>query len=218
MAKYSVIIPASGYSSRFKYPVDKIFYKIKNELVIKHTVNAFLYDDECNKIILTANEQTFSKLKQMFSLYSKVLVVYGGHTRNETIRKSVNYLDKNNQYVLIHDGARPYISSEVIEEVKCKLFSDEYDAITTYIDIYDSLIKINDKQIDYVNRDEFKLIQTPQAFKQNILIKALNQFNETTYNDEFSLVKQLNNIKTKLVPGSRTNIKITTIDDVPPEF
>lgn len=218
MEKYSVIIPASGNSNRFEYPVDKIFYKIKNELVIKHTINAFLYDEQCNKIILTANDKTFSKLKQMFSLYSKVLVVYGGSTRNETIRKAVTYLDKNNKYVLIHDAARPYVLEETINSIKNEIFSDEYDAITTYIDIYDSLITIDDEQIEYVNRDKFKIIQTPQAFKQKILIQALDTFNEITYNDEFSLVKKLDNIKTKLILGSRSNIKITVIDDVPPEF
>lgn len=210
--KYTVIIPAAGTSSRFQK--EKLLIKLNNELLIKHTIYNFQYDKDCEKIILVVQSNKFNFYKSMFRLINKLLVVEGGSSRSESVYKGLQYALKQ-ENVLIHDADRPFVSLDLITDVKNAL--ENHNLVTSYIPVYDSLVKTDANGVAYVDRQEYKLIQTPQGAKVDMLIKAYeaNKTNTAPFNDEISLL--LNHFPQETVAfvlGSSQNKKITTPDDV----
>lgn len=212
--QYAVVIPGAGSSSRFKK--DKLTFKINNQYLIHHTVSNFLDDNECKKIILLINKSKCDFYKNLYCLQNKILVIGVATTsRHETVRIGLQYCTKN-EYVLIHDACRPYVTQNLIEIVKSKL-NDGYDAVCPVIDIVDSVIDINNNQIQYLERNNIKRVQTPQGFKFSALMSAFGetQSSNEIFNDEFSLVlSKQPKLKHLLVQGETGNTKITFPEDV----
>lgn len=208
--KYSVIIPASGLSNRFGN--DKLMIKINNIEIIKHTVSIFIEDKDCNHVIICANNKNIDKFKTFFHLYSKVLVVKGGKTRFESVKNGISYLRKDAENILIHDGARPFLNNELLSRIKQSVIIDNNSITIPYIDIYDSCMDISINK--YLDRDNIKIIQTPQAFKRNLIVNIYNNV-EKPYNDEYSMIlDNSSDAKCNFVLGQRSNVKITTKEDL----
>lgn len=212
MFKYTAIIVGAGSSSRFKK--NKLTLKINNDYVINHTIYPFLEDEQCEKIVLVTNNNNYEFLKSLYRLQSKILVVaIDSLTRSESVKFGLNYAQKS-QYVLVHDACRPYITNELISRVVDGL-KEGYDAVCPIIQVVDSIIDISN--LNYLNRENIKRVQTPQGFKTSLLINAFEQYTNllNSFNDEFSLVLSTNkNIKFSLVLGELTNKKITLPEDV----
>lgn len=212
--QYAVIIPGAGSSSRFQK--DKLTFKINNQYLIHHTVSNFLDDNECQKIILLVNKSKYDFYKNLYCLQNKILVIgVATSSRHETVKIGLQYCAKN-EYVLIHDACRPYVTQNLIEIVKSKL-KDGYDAVCPVVDIVDSVIDINNNQIQYLERNNIKRVQTPEGFKVSVLMNAFGdaQSSNEIFNDEFSLVLSGQaKIKHLLVPGEVGNTKITVPEDV----
>ena len=208
---YTAIILAGGNSTRFANK-NKLLTKINEKCIIEYSINTFLSDLECNQIILVINKQYEQEYKHICQ-NKKIEIVIGGNSRSES--SYLGLLHCTNEYVLIHDGARPFLNLTLVNSITDELFNNNYDAIIPVVNIYDSLIKLDiNNNIDYVNRNDYKIIQTPQAFKTKLILEAYKHLNKD-FNDDFSLLKNFNkNIKYKLVNGDKQNIKITTIDDL----
>lgn len=211
--KYNVIIPAAGHSNRFSKTKDKLLSKINNEKIIVYSIAYFNEDQDCEKIIIPTSEKNFKLFKQMFCLNSKIIIIKGGSTRSQSVKNGFEYVNKNCENILIHDGARPFISKALIENIKDGI-SSKFDCVIPYIDIFDSLFNIEKKL--YVNREHFKIIQTPQAFKRKILEDAYNLNNNIDeFHDELSLViNQNKNLKINFIQGCSKNKKITILSDL----
>lgn len=210
--QYTAIIVAAGSSRRFKQ--DKLTFKINGEYLINHTISNFSDDHDCTKIVLVINENKYQFYKNLFHLNHKILVVkVNTISRSESVQKGLEYCNKS-EFVLVHDGCRPYVTIDLIEKVKQGLI-DGYDVVCPIIDITDSVIKV-DGNIEYLNRDNIKRVQTPQGFRTTVLLDAFNKTNSSqTFNDEFSLVLNYNDkIKHLLVLGEISNTKITVPEDV----
>lgn len=210
---YSVIIPAAGHSTRFKR--DKLLEKINNVHVIKHTLAPFIEDNDCEQIILVSNEKNYKIFKNFFHLNKKILLIKGGINRFESVKNGFKYVKQNIEYVLIHDGARPFLTHELINDIKNEL-TNGYDAVIPILRISDSLIKVRNQIIKYVNRNDYIRVQTPQGFRKNVLINSYNKIkNEIIdFNDEFSFVVNTMPIKYKFVIGNESNLKITFEKDI----
>ena len=209
--KYHAIIPAAGKSSRFKK--DKLNIKLNNELLIKHTVYNFQVDKDCEKIILVVASNKFDYYKNLFRLSNKLVVVLGGSSRGESVKKGLQYCLKS-KYVLIHDGARPYVTDTLINNVKENLIDNQI--VIPVIDEVDSIIDVSGNEIQYVNRNNFKRIQTPQGFETNTLVRVYEEnVDVDKFNDEASMIlSTIKNVKYTLIQGEYKNIKITTEQDV----
>ncbi|MDE5651646.1 MAG: 2-C-methyl-D-erythritol 4-phosphate cytidylyltransferase [Ureaplasma sp.] len=210
--RYTTIIPAAGSSVRFGKK-NKLTIKINGDMLVKHTINSFNDDKECEKIILVVRENEFNFFKKLFCLKNKVIVVAKDtRTRSETVRFGLEYCKKT-EYIMIHDACRPFLEYELLNEIKQEL--DSYDAVIPILKISDSILQ-NNSNLTYLNRDEIVRVQTPQAFKTKILLDAINQINDfNSFNDEFSQVIFANpKINYKLINGSNKNIKVTYEDDL----
>lgn len=209
--KYSVIIPAAGSSQRCG-TYDKLLFKINNEPVIKHAISNFHDDKDCRQIILVVKETKFDFYKKMFHLYSKLLVVKGGKTRFESVYEGFKHV--KHEYTLIHDAARPYLSYQLLENVKKNL--EESDIVVPVVNVVDSMICLKPTN-HYVDRSEYKLVQTPEGFKTEILKHAyskINDLSKVNFSDEASFVLQSNHsIKLTLIDGENKNKKITYESD-----
>lgn len=210
---YDVIVPASGLSKRFGR--DKLKLKLKNEMVIKHSLTYFIEDKDCQKILLVVNSKEFSFYKNLFCLINKLVVVTGAQTRFESVRNGIKY--SNNENLMIHDGARPFLTYESLQTIKDALEAGS-ELGTLAIKARDSVLKVT-KMIQYENREEIYLVQTPQFFKKSLLLDSYEKYsiqkNLKEYHDELSLVLDFyENLKPTLIQGDPKNLKITYPDDV----
>ena len=114
--------------------------------------------------------------------------------------------------IAIHDGVRPYVSSDVI--VECFKKANESGAVIPVVDVFETLRHVQkDGTSITVPRAEYKLVQTPQVFKKDILFKAYSQEFDSKFTDDASVVENLG-CPVSLVQGNRENIKITTKADL----
>ncbi|NEU32438.1 2-C-methyl-D-erythritol 4-phosphate cytidylyltransferase [bacterium LRH843] len=216
MKAYSVIIPAAGQGKRMKAGMNKQFLKLRDEPIIVHTVRFFENDQACKQVIIVANEDECMMMQDVMNKYGlkKVAaVIKGGKERQQSVRNGINYLDEE-QIVLIHDGARPFVSKGMIDRIVTK--AEETGAVTAAVRVTDTIKRVSSgKIIDTLKRDELWSIQTPQAFSLSLLKEAHEKAEKAGLigTDDASLVEWLGH-DVSIADGDYTNIKLTTPGDL----
>lgn len=206
--KVNAIIPAGGTSSRFGNK-NKLLEKINNKEVIKYTVEAF-EKSEVDEIIICANISIIDELKEIFKNSPKVKIIEGGSTRQESVFNGLQASECD--YVLIHDGARPMITTDIInlaiEEVITK------KALTVATKTIDTIKEVSDgKIIKTIDRAKLYNTQTPQAFEYNLIKNAHQKLYGQNFTDDAGMLEQLGET-VYIINGSYKNIKITTQNDI----
>ncbi len=206
--KISAIIPSGGISSRFGGK-NKLLEKINGKEVIKYTVDAFNASN-VDEIIICANVSIREELGLIFANYPKVRIIEGGQTRQESVFNGLKVCDCD--YVLIHDGARPMISVELInsaiEMVK------EKKALTVATKTIDTIKEVEDgKIVRTVDRSKLYNTQTPQAFEFKLIKQAHEKLAGQNFTDDAGMLEELGQT-VYILNGSYKNIKITTQSDI----
>jgi 2-C-methyl-D-erythritol 4-phosphate cytidylyltransferase len=215
----SVIIVAAGKGKRMNMKKSKQFIEIDGEPIIVRTIKNFQENKNVNEIIMVVGKdeieyyKNFIKKEYQFNKISKI--VEGGKERQESVYNGIKVLDDNCEIVMIHDGARPFINEEIINDAIKK--TCDYMATVVAVPVKDTIKTVDNKlNIDKtLDRNILWAMQTPQTFKKDIIIKAHKKAIEDNFNgtDDAVLVEQLG-IKVKLVRGNYYNIKITTKEDL----
>ena len=208
--KYQAIIVAAGNSTRANLSYNKMLYKIDDiPMVYKSAIN-FIDDPDCSLIVLAINKDNHEQIKQIFKDVNKVKFVIGGKTRQESVKNALSLIDED--YVLIHDGARPFYSKQLLNKIKEKLLT--YDVVIPVIDVKDSIFQIKDNKVEkLLKRDDLKAIQTPQGFKTSLIKKAHEIAKNNNYSDDSSMVKDLLNKDIYVIDGEIENKKYTYNED-----
>lgn len=206
--KVNAIIPAGGTSSRFGNK-NKLLEKIYDKEVIRYTIEAF-EKSEVDEIIICANINIIEELKEIFKNSQKVRIIEGGATRQESVFNGLKASECD--YVLIHDGARPMISTDLInsaiEEVKTK------KALTVATKTIDTIKEVIDgKIVKTIDRAKLYNTQTPQAFEYNLIKDAHMKLYGKNYTDDAGMLEELGQ-NVYILNGSYKNIKITTQNDI----
>ena len=202
-----VIILASGDGTRMNNDIPKQFMQINNKMIIEYSIIEFLKNDMIDEIIVVSKQDWIEKIKKK---YKNIKIVAGGKTRSESSYIGLSSCGENIENVLIHDAARPFVNQNLIK--KCIENLKKYDAVVPIVACTDSVINCID--INYINRDEIKFIQTPQGFKLNKILNAYNSLDKI-YADDFSvLLNEKKNLKYKFIKGSNKNIKLTKSEDL----
>ena len=202
--KYSAIIPCGGVGSRLNLGYNKILYKINDEFLIEKTIKNFLIDEDCLEVIIVSHETDLNVLKSLL-IHSKIKFTLGGSNREESVYNGLKIA--TNEYVLIHDGARPNISLELILRIKSKL--KESAAVIPVVKCKDATL------IDgRYHSNEILLIQTPQATKKELLLKAMEEVDLKMFKDDISIISSYYDFEPDVVEGDYNNIKVTTIEDL----
>ena len=119
---YQAILLAAGNSSRSALPYNKVLHLIEDKPIIYLSASNFINDERCNKILLVCKEEEINTFKEVFVGIDKIEYVIGGKTRQESVNNAITHIDSD--YVLIHDGARPYYSNNLLNEIY--FFSKQY--------------------------------------------------------------------------------------------
>lgn len=207
--KFSAIITAGGTSSRFGN-TNKLLEKIKGKEIIKYTVDAFV-NSGFEEIVICANLSVIDTMKNIFADYDMVKIIEGGKTRQESVYNGLKAV--NCEYVLIHDGARPLISPEIIENTKNAVISKK--AISVMTKTVDTIKKVDKsgKIITTIDRENLYNTQTPQAFEYNLIKKVHEKYIGKNYTDDAGMVEAYGE-DVYIVNGDYKNIKVTTKTDL----
>lgn len=209
MKKFSLIITAGGTSSRYGN-MNKLLEKINDKTVLEETVSKFIDFDEIDEIIISANSSIIEILQQLFN-NPKVKIIEGGNTRQKSVYNALQVV--KNDYVLIHDGARPLIRKDTIAYVLEAVL--DKDAVSVMTKTTDTIKEVDStgRIIRTIDRSKLYNTQTPQAFKTSIIKEAHEKLKDGNFTDDCSMLEELN-IPVYIVNGSYTNIKITIKSDL----
>lgn len=208
----SVIITAGGSSSRFQGQ-NKLLYNLNGQPVIKYSVDTFSLLEYVDEIIISANENIISDLRLLFSDIKKVKIIQGGACRQESVYKGLLACSKECSYVIIHDGARPYITKEVISE--CLKKAKETNAAIAAVKTIDTVKIVDDNGFIKLTPDRKTLwnAQTPQIFRYDLILKLHEKYRNKSFTDD-ALLFETEGLHVAISEGDYANIKITTINDV----
>lgn len=221
MNKISAILLAAGKSKRFNHPVKKQFFKINNCPLIKYVVDKFLSLKYISQIILVIDEKDFKTVKRILNTdkYNALDFVIGGKERFDSVFNAVKYLHKDSKLVIVHDVARPLVSKNLIE--RCLKEIKNYDCVIPGIPIVDTIksIKKNFEVVKTIDRNNLFLVQTPQVFKREVIEyiyskEVLYKWTRKIKITDDSQIAELEGFKVKVVMGEKTNIKITSKEDI----
>lgn len=211
--KQSVIIVAGGKGERMNSAIPKQFLEIGGKLVLMHTLEAFHRYDKTLKIILVLPETQFVFWEELCRKHAFAIshqAIAGGTTRFYSVKNGLQAVEEPG-LVAVHDGVRPLVSRETIE--RCFTAAEASGAAVPVIDLVDSIRQISGDDSVAVDRNLFKLVQTPQVFDVELLKNAYQQEFSPAFTDDASVVEALGH-KVRLVEGNRENIKITTEFDL----
>ena len=207
---YQAILLAAGNSSRSGLNYNKVLYTLDDKPLIYISALNFINDERCNKIFLVCKEEELDIFKKIFNQKSKIEYVIGGKTRQESVSNALIHVD--DEYVLIHDGARPYYSSKLVNNIVEKL--DSFNAVIPAMKVTDTIKVVeNGIVIKTVDREMLRAIQTPQGFKTSVIKLAHSLADKKNYTDDSSMVEELTNEKVCVIDGEKDNIKYTQKED-----
>ncbi len=209
----TAIILAAGNGTRMKADKSKLLLEINNMTVIERTVKTFSSIDEIDNIIVVVRENDIPLFKDVLLKYN-VTYCIGGNSRQESVSNAVKVIDACN-LLIIHDGARPLVTAN---EIKATLKAAMKYGAAVGVPVKDT-IKVIDKDnkiIDTPERSSLIAIQTPQIFKFDKYVSAMNLATEQgkDFTDDCKLLENMNE-SVYVVIGEYSNIKITTPEDIP---
>jgi len=210
-----VIILAGGTGSRMKSDIPKQFIELQGAPIIIHSLKRFINYNLNIQIIICVHKNYKSHLEniiQKFNLETKnIQIVFGGDTRFQSVKNGLNLIQDLDAVVGIHDSARPFVSLKTIQNC-FETAAIKGNAIPC-ISINESLRKISNNINSSINRNEYKIIQTPQCFLVSKIKKAFEQEYNFVFTDDATVLETIGE-KIVLVEGNEENIKITSPHDL----
>jgi 2-C-methyl-D-erythritol 4-phosphate cytidylyltransferase len=219
MSRVTALIPAAGMGKRMGKPVAKQFLQLGDKPMLAHTLLAFQCAAEVDEIIpILSREDMESCLRDIIEQYHitkvKTLVV-GGKERQDSVAHGLHKLEADSSIVLVHDGVRPFVTSEMIRDIVELVKKGECVAVG--VPIKDTIKEVDDNRIvrHTLERSRLWAIQTPQAFPVKVLTRAYEEAskNKIYATDDATLVERAGGT-VRVVMGSYENIKITTPEDL----
>ncbi len=211
-----VIIVAAGSFTRMK-GVNKQLLEIGGVPVIVRTLLAFERCKSISGIILVVRADdifTMQLLTEKYGISKLTDIVCGGSNRQESVQKGLSRVGKDVKSVLIHDGARPLVTSDIIEGVAAGL--ENYSAVTCAVAVVDTLKRVDSKGVvtETVDRNGVVAVQTPQGVNVADYKAALEKAGDISrFTDDMSIMENAG-FEVLITSGSRSNIKITTPSDI----
>ena len=215
--KFMCIIPAAGESSRFKKGNKLFEYIYKNEDVLSRTIKNITDIKDFDEVFVGLNPKNINFSEGYLGNIDNITFYVGGESRQTTVLNGLDCIKKlnideiDNTWVIIHDAARPTISSQDIIEFMRNVISLNKSSIMA-IPVSDTIKKVdkNNNIIKTTSRDEMWLAQTPQMFRFGILYTSLKHCvsNKINVTDESQAIEILGH-ECAVVRGKPYNIKIT---------
>ena len=218
--KNIAIILAGGSGRRMGNALPKQFLKVNERMIIEHTIDAFERSVRIDEIAVVTHPDYVEEMKGIIAAnaWKKVgRVLLGGKERTDSTLSALRAYTEGDDRLLIHDGVRPLVSQEIIENVCDALMT--CDAVNVVIPAVDTIIEVKDgAMVAAPKRENLRQVQTPQGFKRAVLAQAFDRALEDpafVATDDCGVVfKYAPDTTINIVDGDTTNIKITYKEDL----
>ncbi len=213
MKDYAIIV-AAGSGSRMKSAQPKQFLELNGKPILVHTLEKFHKFDPLLEIILVLNEeyvQFWNDLSRTLEFKVPHRTIAGGSERFYSVKNAIDSISEIDGIVGIHDAVRPLVSLRTIE-VAYNTARSRSTAVPV-IQVADSIRVVEDARSTPVDRNKYRIVQTPQCFELSLLRKAYEQDYHPSFTDDACVVESSGE-QIHLVEGNRENIKITTVEDL----
>ena len=213
MSKRGVVIVAGGSGSRMQSSIPKQFMILGGEPVVARTINTFAEALPGAEIVVVLPEEHIAMWKNLASRFDVAVhkCVAGGKERFHSVKCGIEALSEDVEYIAIHDGVRALATKRLI--IGAMLEVERCDAVIPVIDAVDSYRVVEGDKSSVISRSMLRIVQTPQVFRADILRKAYNQEYSPSFTDDATVVEAMG-IDIKLISGERSNIKLTTPEDM----
>ena len=211
--KVSAIIPAAGLGVRLGE--EKQFKLLAGYPLFIHSIRTFINFPKIDEIVVVVPKNKKKIIYDWLTPIShkkNIVVTHGGFRRQDSVKNGVLYSNSNSDLICIHDAARPFITTKIIEE--CIISAKNSDGAVVAIPST-STVKYSRNNIieKTINRDNVWLAQTPQVFWRDKLLKAYDNLDKTDILTDESVLMEKMGYKISLVSGDKVNFKITTLQD-----
>jgi 2-C-methyl-D-erythritol 4-phosphate cytidylyltransferase len=207
------IITAGGSGSRMGSLIPKQFLLLNQKPLLWYTISAFLEAFQDISIILVLPQDYMTagaELVNELQINDQTTLVVGGSTRYHSVQNGIQQI-KNPSVVFVHDGVRCLVTPNLIK--RCFEQTIEKGSAIPAVTCTDSVRILNNDSHKAINRDQVKIIQTPQTFLSAILIPAFNQPYQEFFTDEATVVESLGQA-VHLIEGEYNNLKVTRPADL----
>ena len=205
------IITAAGHGKRMGRP--KQFLKMGGLPMLWWTLSVFQNTKSVQGIILVINPEDKNKLMN-FKFSKMIKVVVGGKERQDSVYNGLKALPEEADLVIIHDGARPFVTPVIIEAAVRQ--ARKKGAIVVGVPVKDTIKLVKPKSLTVnktVDRDGIWVAQTPQVFKKDLIMLAYQKYGREKATDDAMLVEKLGK-PVEMLMGSYINLKVTNPDDL----
>jgi len=212
----AAIVAAAGAGTRMNDQKPKVFLDLAGRPIIYYSLKTFSDVSDIDRIILAIPPNWQSHTEEVLSKYGlkNILVIEGCATRQETVYKALQMLPNSTKTVIVHDGARPLVSKNLIESVLDS--AKEHGACIPCLPIEETIKLIRgERVVETLNRSEIQIVQTPQAFYYEILLEAHRHAQERKLRvtDDATLIEKIGR-PVIAIQGDPKNIKITHQSDL----
>ena len=210
--KYAVVV-AGGRGLRMGSAVPKQFLPLLGKPLLCYAIQAFAATIRGIHIILVLPPDQLNSAKTVLKSYLgaiDVTTVAGGETRYQSVQNGLKKVNDDG-VVFIHDGVRPLLSQDLIQ--RCYQQAIEKGSAIPVTPVMDSIRIIENGISKPINREQLRIIQTPQTFLTNIILPAFRQEYNPSFTDEANVVEAYGT-RVHLIDGALENIKVTTPEDM----
>ena len=211
------VVPAGGTGTRMGGTVPKQFLELNGKPILYYTLKTLQDCGIISELILVVPEKEYDNACTDWLGKPEIVtkVVVGGEKRQDSVYNGFCELSPQTEIVLVHDGVRPFLSHQMIQESVDA--AREYGAAITAIPVNDTIKRVDDSGLvsQTVDREGLWRVQTPQVFRYELLEEAFKKANSEKFygTDEGTLIEHLGK-PVKVVEGSEQNIKITRPEDL----
>jgi 2-C-methyl-D-erythritol 4-phosphate cytidylyltransferase len=217
--KVAALIPAAGQGRRMGGPLEKQFLLLEGIPLLAHTLRVFESSPLIHGIVVVVPKDRMElvqeKILEQYNISKLLAMVAGGPHRQESVRLGLEALGSGWELVVVHDGARPLVSSELI--ARCVETALLHGAAIAAVPTTDTVKEVDPEGfvLSTPRRERLWMVQTPQAFRHDWLLRAHMEAQKEGFlgTDDASLVERLGH-RVKVVQGSYENIKVTTASDL----
>jgi 2-C-methyl-D-erythritol 4-phosphate cytidylyltransferase len=215
----TAVVVAGGKGTRMNSNINKVYLNIKGKAVLARTLDVFFASDYIDEIVLVIGEGDEKLCRERVLNYINInkpfKVVKGGNERQDSVYNGIRNVSKDTDIILIHDGARPFITEDII--MKSIKEAKVWGAVTTGMPVKDTIKIVNQEGFIAKTPDRscLWLTQTPQTFASHVIVQAYEfcQIKGIKATDDAMLAEAMG-LNVKIIEGSYDNIKITTPEDM----
>ena len=212
MKKVGLVLVAGGSGIRMGHDLPKQFIPIDNKSILQHTIDRFLSWNSQIKIVLVLPADQIDYWTSQCDDPENLpyQICEGGEERFYSVKKGLDHLG-DVDYVMIHDGVRPFVSNQTLD--RCLQALDSHSGVIPVIGVNESVRIMDGKRSRSIDRNQLRLVQTPQCFHLGSILRSYGLSFDPLFTDDASVFETAGN-KVFLVEGNKENIKITQPEDL----